>query len=106
MSIYKILAGFLVLFTALDIIFTRIGTGLGCVELNAFVNNLGLEAWAIFRLGLLIYLLGVYFAGYRVLKTRSIKCLSFLKNSLYALDVYIGAIAFSGLFHVLSNIPI
>lgn len=102
MSLYKILIAFLVLFTGLDILFTNVGTSLGCVELNPFVNNLGLEAWAIFRLFLLIYLVGIYFAGYRFLKNRSIKCYSFLKNSLFALDAYIGAIAFSGFFHILS----
>ncbi|MFC1488009.1 DUF5658 family protein [Thermoproteota archaeon] len=98
--------GLLAIFTILDAIVTKIGLNLGCVELNPFVNNLGLDSWSIFRLLLLFYLLGVYFAGYRVFKHRSTKILSMLKNSLYAINIYIGAIVFSGIFHVISRLPI
>ena len=106
MIFYKILMGLLAIFTLLDAVVTKIGLSLGCVELNPFVNNLGLGNWSIFRLLLLFYLLGVYFAGYRIFKYRSAKVLSWLKNSLYAIDVYIGAIVFSGIFHTLSKLPI
>ena len=97
---------FLVIFTLLDTLITKIGLSLGCVELNPFVNNLGLGSWSIFRLLLLFYLLGVYFVGYRIFQRRSPRSLSLLKNSLYAIDVYIGAIVFSGVFHVLSRLMV
>jgi hypothetical protein len=95
---------FLVIFTFLDTIVTRIGLSLGCVELNPFVNNLGIHSWSIFRILLLAYLLLVYFAGYKFLKFNSIKGLSILKNSLYAIDASIGAIVFSGIFNICSKI--
>ena len=106
MLIYKILMGFLAIFTLLDAAVTKIGLSVGCVELNPFVNNLGLDSWAIFRMLLLFYLLIVYFAGYRICQPRSTKGLSMLKNSLYAIDVSIGAIVFSGIFHIFSKLLI
>ena len=106
MIIYKILMALLAIFTLLDAIVTKMGLSLGCVELNPFVNNLGLDSWSIFRLLLLFYLLAVYFAGYRIFQHRSVKILSMLKNSLYAINIYIGAIVFSGIFHVLSRLPL
>jgi hypothetical protein len=98
--------GFLAIFTLLDTVVTKIGLSVGCVELNSFVNNLGLNSWTIFRMLLLFYLLIVYFVGYRMCEHRSIKGLSMLKNSLYAIDVSIGAIVFSGVFHLFSKLLI
>ena len=39
-SIYRMLIFFLTIFTLLDVVITRIGLNLGCIELNVFVNNL------------------------------------------------------------------
>ena len=105
-TIYKMLMAFLSIFTLLDIIITRIGLNLGCVELNVFVNNLGLDLWSIFRLVVLFYLLTVYSFGYQILQFRSAKGLWMLKNSLYAIDIFIGAIVFSGIFHVIVRLTV
>ena len=104
MSLYKVLMALLASFTILDVVITEVGLGFGFVELNAFATALGVERWVIFRFLLLIYLLVIYFIGYRVLKSRSSISFSLLKNSLYAVNVYIGAIVFSGFFHILSMI--
>ena len=95
---------FLAIFTVLDAFVTRIGLSVGCVELNPFVNNLGLDSWSIFRILLLTYLLLMYFIGFRICQAHSIKGLSILKNSLYAIDASIGAIVFSGIFSICSKI--
>jgi hypothetical protein len=102
MIMYKILMALLAVFTILDSVITKIGLSLACVELNPFVNNLGIDMWTTFRLLLLIYLLAVYFAGYRICQIHSSKGLLILKNSLWAIDIYIGAIVFSGIFHILA----
>jgi hypothetical protein len=104
MSLYKILMSLLVVFTFLDAVVTKIGIGFGCVELNAFVNNLGLESWVIFRFLLLIYLIVIYSVGFRVLRHHSSKSFHVLKNSLYGINIYIGAIVFSGIFHIISRV--
>ena len=96
---YKTLMVFLGVFTLLDIVITRLGLSLGFVELNAFVNNLGLDAWSIFRLLLLGYLFIIYYVGYKLFLSRSEKVVWILKNSLYAINIAIGAIVFSGIFH-------
>ena len=103
---YKITMALLAIFTLLDSVVTKIGLSLGCIELNSFVNNLGLDSWIIFRMLLLLYLLGVYFAGYRICQYRSSKGLLMLQNSLYAIDIYVGAIVFSGIFHIISRLHI
>jgi hypothetical protein len=102
MIMYKILMALLAVLTILDTVITKIGLSLGCVELNPFVNNLSIDMWTIFRLLLLIYLVAVYFAGYRICQIHSSKCLLILKNSLWLIDIYIGAIVFSGIFHILA----
>ena len=102
MKMYKILIALLAVFTLLDVAITKIGLTVGCVELNPFINNLGLGMWTIFRLLLLIYLITMYLTGYRVCEYHSSKGLFLLKNSLWAIDIYIGAIVFSGIFHILA----
>jgi hypothetical protein len=101
-SIYKMLIFFLTIFTILDVIITRIGLNIGCIELNVFVNNLGLDLWTIFRLLLLFYLITVYSIGYQMLKSRSSRGFWMLKNSLYPINIFIGAIVFSGFFHIIT----
>jgi hypothetical protein len=103
---FKILMLFLVIFTLLDIFITRLGLSLGCVELNVFVNNLGLDAWSVSRLLLLLYLLGIYSLGYKKFRFQSIRGFWILKNSLYVMDIFIGGIVFSGIFHVISRVMI
>ena len=93
---------FLVIFTFLDILITRVGLSMGCIELNAFVNNVGLDMWSVSRLLLLLYLLGIYSVGYKKFQFQSIRGLWILKNSLYIMDIFIGAIVFSGIFHVIA----
>jgi len=103
---YKITMALLAIFTLLDSVVTKIGLSLGCIKLNSFVNNLGLDSWIIFRMLLLLYVLGVYFTGYRICQYHSSKGLLMLQNSLYAIDIYVGAIVFSGIFHIISRLPI
>ncbi len=106
MITYKILVSLLAVFTLLDVVVTKIGLTVGCVELNPFINNLGLDMWTIFRLLLLIYLITMYLTGYRVCEYHSSKGLFLLKNSLWAINIYIGAIVFSGIFHILAKLLI
>ena len=103
-NMYKTLMVFLGVFTLLDIFITRLGLSLGFVELNAFVNKLGLDAWSIFRLLLLGYLCIVYYVGYKLFLSHSEKGFWMLKNSLYALNIAIGAIVFSGIFHLIPKL--
>ena len=103
-TIYKTLMVLLGIFTLLDIVITRLGLSLGCAELNAVVNNLGLNIWAILRLFLLAYLFSVYYLGYKIFRSRSVKGFWILKNSLYIMDIFIGAIVFSGIFHVIPKL--
>jgi hypothetical protein len=103
---FKILLIFLVIFTLLDIFITRLGLSLGCLELNAFVNNVGLDLWSVSRLFLLAYLLVIYSVGYKKFRFESIRGLGMLKNSLYVMDIFIGGIVFSGIFHVISKIMV
>ena len=95
---------FLGFFTLLDIIITRLGLSLGFVELNTFVNNLGLDAWSIFRVLLLGYLFVLYYLGYKLSLPHSEKGFWMLQNSLYAINIAIGAIVFSGIFHVIPQL--
>ena len=101
---YKTLMVFLGVFTLLDIVITRLDLSLGFVELNTFVNNIGLDAWSIFRLLLLGYLFIIYYVVYRLSLSSSEKGFWMLKNSLYAINIAIGAIVFSGIFHVIPQL--
>ena len=105
-TMFKILMIFLVIFTFLDILITRVGLSMGCIELNAFVNNVGLDMWSVSRLLLLLYLLVIYSVGYKKFRFQSIRGLWLLKNSLYGMDVFIGGIVFSGVFHVISKMMV
>jgi hypothetical protein len=106
MKMYKTLVSLLAVFTLLDLSITKIGLSVGCVELNPFINNLGLDIWTIFRLLLLIYLITMYLTGYRICEYHSSKGLFLLKNSLWAIDIYIGAMVFSGILHILTTLLI
>jgi len=93
-------------FTLLDTLFTRIGLGVGCVELNHFVTTVGLGFWTLFRIGLLGYLLTVFLAGYRLFQSHFSRGVPVLKTGLVILNVYMGAIVFSGIFAILSKLLI
>jgi hypothetical protein len=99
---YKALMILLSVFTLLDTILTRVGLGIGCVELNQFIASVGLGFWTVFRIGLLVYLLLVFFAGYRLFQRRFSMGIFVLKTGLVILNVYIGAVVFSGVFAILS----
>ena len=101
---YKALMILLAVFTLLDAVVTKVGLGVGCVELNSFVINLGLDLWTVFRLMLLGYLMLVFFLGYRLCIKRFKKGLLMLKTSLFMLNFYIGAIVFSGFFSICSRV--
>lgn len=103
-QVFKGLAISFTVFTMLDILVTRVGLGVGCVELNQFVTDSGLGLWTLFRVGLLIYLLVVFFAGYRLCKYRFSRVLPVLNTGLAILNVYIGAVVFSGVFAILSKL--
>jgi hypothetical protein len=104
--VFKTLMILLAVFTMLDTFVTRIGLGLGCVELNLFVLSVGLGFWTLFRIGLLVYLLVVFFAGYRFFKSHFSRGLPLLRTGLFVLNLYMGAIVFSGILAILSKLLI
>jgi hypothetical protein len=93
-------------FTVLDMLVTGIGLGVGCIELNTFVLSFGLVFWTLFRIVLLTYLLVVFFAGYRFFQSHFSRGLPLLRTSVVILDVYMGAIVFSGVLTILSRVLI
>jgi hypothetical protein len=101
---FKTLMTLLAVFTLLDTLVTRIGLGLGCVELNQFVVTAGLGFWTLFRIGLLVYLLVVFSAGYRFFQNHFSKGLPLLSSGLFVLNLYIGTIVFSGVLTILSKL--
>lgn len=93
----------LIVFTLLDALVTGIGLGLGCVELNHFVLSVGLGFWMLFRIGLLVYLLVVFSAGYRFFQSHFSRGLPLLRTGLVILNLYMGATVFSGVLAILSK---
>ena len=106
LQMFKSLITLFAVFTLLDICVTRVGLGLGCVELNQFVITVGLGFWTLFRIVLLGYLLVTFFAGYRLFQSQFSKGLPMLKMGLAIINIYIGTIVFSGIFTILSKLLI
>ena len=106
LQMFKALMILFAVFTVLDMMVTGIGLGVGCVELNTFVLSFGLGFWTLFRVVLLAYLLVVFFAGYRFFQSHFSRGLPLLRTGVVILDVYMGAIVFSGLLAILSKVPI
>lgn len=105
-QMFKALIVLFTIFTLLDTLVTRVGLGIGCIELNPFITTTGLSLWTLFRIGLLAYLLTGFFAGYRFFQNHFSKGLSALNTSLVILNIYIGTIVFSGIFTILSKLLI
>jgi hypothetical protein len=103
---FKALMILFAFFTLLDMIITGIGLGVGCIELNTFVLSAGLSFWALFRIVLLAYLLVVFFAGYRFFQSHFSRGLPLLRTGMTILNVYMGAIVFSGVLSILSKVLI
>jgi hypothetical protein len=104
--VFKALIILFAVFTFLDILVTRVGLGVGCVELNQFVVTAGLGFWTLFRIGVLGYLLTAFFAAYRLFQSQFSKGLPVLNTSLAILNIYMGAIVFSGIFAIFSRLLI
>jgi len=102
--VYLTLLASLAVFTLLDALITVAGTGVGCVELNPVVITWGVQSWVMFRIVLLGSMLAVFFAGYRLCLKYSPKGLWMLRTTLFMLDVYIGAVVFSGFLAVCSKL--
>jgi hypothetical protein len=103
---FKALMILFAVFTVFDMLVTGIGLGVGCVELNTFVLSFGLGFWTLFRIVLLTYLLVVFFAGYRFFQSHFSRWLPLLRTGVVILDVYMGAIVFSGVLTILSRVLI
>jgi hypothetical protein len=103
---YKVLMILLTIFTLADTVVTRIGLSVGCVELNQFVTSVGLVFWFVFRIGLLGYMLATFGVGYRLVQSRFSRGVPILKASLFVLDIYMGAVVFSGIFSILARLAI
>ena len=101
---FKTLAILLSIFTLLDLVVTRIGLGVGCVEVNTFVLSVGLGFWTLFRVGLLAYLLIAFSVGYHFFQIHFSRGLPLLRTGLVILNVYMGAIVVSGALSILSNV--
>lgn len=95
----------LVVFTLIDLIVTTVGLSVGCVELDKLVLAIGIGSWALFRVALLTYLAIVFLAGYWYCRKHELyKELGLLRICLFALNVYIGAVVFSGIIAILTKI--
>ena len=95
----------LVISSLLDAAITTVGLKLGFVELNRVVLKAGLGPWTLFRVALLSYLITVFLLSYQFFKKRSSsRALKMLKTTLFLMNIYIGAVVFSGIFSILSNV--
>lgn len=109
LTVYGTLLAYLAVFTLLDVLATAFGLTVGCIELNPFVNALGVVAWAIFRVGLLAYMLAVFTFGYRFCAahlSEAVLAARVLKATLFALDIYVGAVVFSGFIAVCARLTL
>lgn len=93
---------FLVIISIADILTTNLGIGIGFDELNIFVLSIGLGLWGIFRIGLLAYVVSVFFLGYRYCYKHSIyRALTGLKLCLLIVDLYIAIVVISNVYVLL-----
>lgn len=109
MTFYRTLLAYFIVFTLLDVLATAAGLTVGCVELNPFVTGLGVGVWAVFRVVLLAYLLAVFIIGYRFCVSRfshQIWLTRVFEAVLFALDLYIGAVVFSGFFAIYATLTL
>lgn len=104
--VYLALLAYLAVFTLLDALATAVGLSVGCVELNPAVTALGVPLWAALRMLLLGYMLTVFFAGYRFCFNRFHRGVQALTTTLFALDLYIGTVVFSGFFAICARLAI
>jgi len=102
--VYLTLLVSLAVFTLLDALITVLGIGIGCVELNPVVTLWGVQFWVMFRVVLLGCMLTVFFVGYRFCLKHFPKGLWILGATLFMLDVYIGAVVFSGFLAIYLNL--
>jgi len=87
-------------FTLLDAVITVVGLRVGCVELNPMVTMWGVPFWVIFRILLLGCMLTTFFVGYQFCLKYFPKGSWMLRTTLLILDVYIGAVVFSGILAI------
>jgi hypothetical protein len=87
-------------FTLLDAVTTVVGLRVGCVELNPMVKMWGIPFWVMFRILLLGCMLTTFFVGNRFFLKHFPKGSWMLRTTLFILDVYIGAVVFSGLLAI------
>ncbi len=93
------------IFSLLDSAITTVGLKLGYVELNRVVLIAGLGPWTLFRVALLGYLITVFLLSYQFFKKHSSsRALKMLKITLFLMNIYIGAVVFSEIFSILSNV--
>ncbi|MGQ9552330.1 MAG: DUF5658 family protein [Candidatus Bathycorpusculaceae bacterium] len=104
--VYRALLAYLAAFTLLDALVTAVGLSVGCVELNPVVTALGVPVWAVLRILLLGYMLTVFFAGYRFCFNRFHRGVWALGTTLFALDLYIGTVVFSGFFAIYARLAL
>jgi hypothetical protein len=104
--VYRTLLAYLAVFTLLDALVTAVGLSVGCVELNPVVTSLGVPLWAFLRILLMAYMLTVFFAGYRFCFKRFHRAARALTTTLFALDLYIGAVVFSGFFAIYARLAV
>jgi hypothetical protein len=89
----------------LDAALTAFGLKVGCVELDRLVLTLGFWPWTLLRVGLIVYLVAVFFLAYQFSKKNpSKRSAGLIKGVLFLLNAYIGAIVFSGILSVFSTI--
>ncbi len=102
---FKYVIIFFVTFSLLDPLITIFGLNVGCVEINNVVLKVGIGSWALLRTALIGYLVIIFLVGYRFCKKHSAqKALTTLTISLFIINIYIGAVVFSGFFSILTKI--
>lgn len=102
---FKYVIIFFATLSLLDPLITIFGLNVGCVEINNVVLYLGIGSWALLRTGVIAYLVLIFLVGYLFCKKHSAqKALASLTISLFIMDIYTGAIVFSGFFSILTKL--
>jgi hypothetical protein len=82
-------------------VITALGLRVGCVELNLIVMRWGIEPWAVFRVGLMVFMFAIFFVAYGFFLKYYKRFSLFLKVTVILLDLFMGIVVSSGFLAVL-----
>jgi hypothetical protein len=94
----------LTVFTLLDALLTVVGLRVGLIELNPIVTQWGIQSWVLFRVLFLGCLIALFVSGYYLCREYSPAGLRILGVILFLLNAFIGAVVFSSVFSISTQI--